>query len=154
MILASFNDIIPVTSFMSAPTPLPFRYEVQFWVHSIHHSNITEIHLNFFHCLNTYSQVQRFEGHYLLFQQCTFETSYMWININGKSSNVFQWCVQCSTGKNFHATSPFHCWYCGFESCWGYGCYISCVFCRYRTLWRADHSSRGFLPSVCTSSCD
>lgn len=28
---------------------------------------------------------------------------------------------------------------------------VCCVFCRYRTLWRADRSSRGLLPNVCHS---
>jgi hypothetical protein len=44
---------------------------------------------------------------------------------------------------------PLACWDCGFESSRRYGC-LSWVFrvVRYRSLRRADHSSRGVLPSV------
>jgi hypothetical protein len=42
------------------------------------------------------------------------------------------------------------CWG-GFESRWVHGCdvYCTCVLCRQRPLWRADHSSGGVLIGVC-----
>ena len=44
---------------------------------------------------------------------------------------------------------PFACWDCGFESHRGHGCllWVLCVV-RQRSLWRANHSSRGVLQTV------
>ena len=44
---------------------------------------------------------------------------------------------------------PLTCWDCGFESHRGHGCllWVLCVV-RWKSLRRADHSSRGLLPSV------
>jgi hypothetical protein len=49
---------------------------------------------------------------------------------------------------------PFACWDCGFESSWGHECLslVSVACCQVMSLRRADHSSRGVLPSmVCLS---
>jgi len=44
---------------------------------------------------------------------------------------------------------PLACWDCGFGSRWGPGCpSVLCYSVRHRSLRRADHSSRGDLPSM------
>jgi len=50
------------------------------------------------------------------------------------------------------------CWDCGFKSHRGHGCLsvVGVVCCQVELSARADHSSRGVLPSVCVcvSACD
>jgi hypothetical protein len=49
---------------------------------------------------------------------------------------------------------PLACWDCGFESRRGLGCLSLVSVVRQRSLRRADHSSRGVLPSVVCVKCD
>jgi hypothetical protein len=71
---------------------------------------------------------------------------------------MFGFAVRCHTDwldprgcsvENVHLL-PLACWHCGFESCRDMGARFLCLLCvvRYRSLRPADHSSRGFLPSV------